>query len=117
MLAFFGATLRSGFEIVRDATRLSERLAGADLCVTGEGRFDASSLGGKTVAGVAGLCRSLKVPCVALVGAFGDGFDEALEALELEAHAVTPAGMGFADARAKAPDLLAETAAKVVAAV
>ena len=44
MLAFFGATLRSGFDIVSDATRLRERLAGADLCITGEGRLDASSL-------------------------------------------------------------------------
>ena len=44
MLAFFGATLRSGFEIVTDAIRLRERLKQADWCITGEGRFDASTL-------------------------------------------------------------------------
>src|SRR3712207_1494345 len=39
MLAFFSATLRPGFGIVADATRLRERLRGADLCITGEGRL------------------------------------------------------------------------------
>ena len=117
MLAFFGATLRSGFDIVSDATRLRERLAGADLCITGEGRLDASSRGGKTVAGVARLCRSMNVPCVALVGAFGEGFDETLEELDLEAHAITPAGMGRAERSRRPPDLLSAAAARVADAV
>jgi glycerate kinase len=69
MLAFFpNATLRSGVDIVLDATRLRERLSGADLCITGEGRLDATSFGGKTVGGVARLSKTLGVPCVALVG-------------------------------------------------
>ncbi|MGH7215025.1 MAG: glycerate kinase, partial [Tepidisphaeraceae bacterium] len=38
MLAFLGATLRPGIDIVTDATRLAERLRGADLCLTGEGK-------------------------------------------------------------------------------
>jgi glycerate kinase len=115
MLAFFGASLRSGFDIVSEATNLRERLEGADLCVTGEGRLDASTLGGKTVAGVARLCRSMNVPCVALVGAFGEGFDEALEELEFDVHAVTPAEMSTEAALAEAPQRLAAAAAKLVA--
>lgn len=78
MLAFFGARLRSGVQIVLEAVRLRERLAGADLCITGEGRLDAGSIGGKAPIGVARLCRERKVPCAALVGAIGDGTDEAL---------------------------------------
>ena len=72
MLAFFNATLRPGFDIVSDAVRLRERLSGADLCITGEGRLDASSLGGKAAVGVARLCRELKLPCVAIVGSVDD---------------------------------------------
>ena len=34
LLAFFGATLRPGVEIVMDAVRLRDRLARADLCIT-----------------------------------------------------------------------------------
>ncbi len=68
MLAFFGATLRSGIDIIIEATRLRERLRGADLCITGEGSLDGSSLHGKTPVGVARICKSLGVPCVALAG-------------------------------------------------
>ena len=68
MMAFFGASLRSGAEIMIDATRLRDRLAGADLCITGEGRLDAQSLSGKAPFAVARLCKELGVPCVAIVG-------------------------------------------------
>jgi glycerate kinase len=78
MLAFFGATLRNGTAIVLDATRLGDRLRGADLCITGEGRLDASSLHGKAPIGVARLCKERRVPCVALVGTIGEGADAAL---------------------------------------
>ena len=72
MLAFFNATLRPGFDIVADAVHLRDRLRGADLCITGEGRLDASSLGGKAAVGVARVCKELSVPCVAIVGSADD---------------------------------------------
>lgn len=77
MLAFFGAALRPGAQIVIEATQLRQRLAGADLCITGEGRLDAQSLHGKTPIAVSRLCKELGVPCVALVGSVGPGADAA----------------------------------------
>jgi glycerate kinase len=79
MLAFFGAELRPGVDIVLDAVNLRRRLAGADLCITGEGRLDAQSLAGKAPIGVARLCKQLGIPCVAIVGAKGEGADAALD--------------------------------------
>ena len=61
-----------------DATRLRERLKGATLCITGEGRLDGQSLGGKTAVSVARLCREMNVPCVALVRAVGEGAEGSL---------------------------------------
>ena len=55
MAAFFGAKLKSGVEIVMEAVGFRGRLAEADLCLTGEGRLDRSSLRGKVVGGVAQL--------------------------------------------------------------
>jgi len=77
MLAFFGAALRPGAQIVIEATRLRQRLTGVDLCITGEGRLDAQSLHGKTPIAVSRLCKELGVPCVALVGSVGPGADPA----------------------------------------
>ncbi|MDP9175872.1 MAG: glycerate kinase [Planctomycetota bacterium] len=68
MAAFFGATLQSGIEIVIEATHLRNRLKGAALCLTGEGRLDEQSLRGKAIAGVASACREAGVPCIAICG-------------------------------------------------
>lgn len=42
-----GARTISGFDFFAACTRLDERLAAADIVVSGEGRFDATSLAGK----------------------------------------------------------------------
>ena len=79
LIGFLGATIRSGAELVIEACRLRERLKGADLCITGEGRLDESSLHGKAPVSVARLCKELGVPCVALVGSLGPGAEKTLD--------------------------------------
>ena len=68
LVAFAGATLRRGVEMVMDAVRLREVLRDADLCLTGEGRLDSQSAFGKTACGVGQLGRELGVPVLAIVG-------------------------------------------------
>jgi len=48
-LAAVGARLVPGFDLVASRLEFDERLAGADLVVTGEGRLDATSFTGKVV--------------------------------------------------------------------
>lgn len=72
MMAFFRATLTPGAAMVIEATRLRDRLAGADLCFTAEGCVDATSASGKATGAVARVCRELDVPCVALAGTLED---------------------------------------------
>jgi len=51
-LAAIGARLEPGFDLVADAVGLETAIDNADLVVTGEGRFDRTSLEGKVVGGV-----------------------------------------------------------------
>lgn len=67
-LAALGARLVPGFDLVADAVDLDERIAGADLVVTGEGFLDDQSFHGKVVGGVAELCREASVPLLVLAG-------------------------------------------------
>ena len=53
LMAFTGATLKRGVELVIEATRLDRYMKGADLAITGEGRVDFQTAFGKTPAGVA----------------------------------------------------------------
>ncbi len=66
--ALLGAVLRPGIDILLDAAGMDAALESADLVITGEGRLDAQSLGGKAVIGVARRCRAAGVPVIALVG-------------------------------------------------
>lgn len=68
LIAFFGARLGRGFDIVAEATGLGSVIRRSDLVITGEGRLDRSSLGGKAPIGVAHLARRAEVRCVAVAG-------------------------------------------------
>lgn len=73
-LAALGAGIRPGFALVADLLGLPARVAAADLVVTGEGRFDATSLLGKVTGSVVDLCRTAGTPVVVVAGA-ADGTD------------------------------------------
>jgi glycerate 2-kinase len=68
MAAILGARLVPGAELVLDAVGFAERLQGAGLCITGEGRLDEQSMMGKAPGAVAARCREAGVPCVAVCG-------------------------------------------------
>lgn len=73
LVAFCGATLEPGVEIVVDAVDLPGFMRGADLCITGEGAIDSQTAFGKTPAGVTEVARREGVPVIALAG--GVAFD------------------------------------------
>ncbi|MFA6242968.1 MAG: glycerate kinase [Candidatus Hydrogenedentales bacterium] len=77
LVAFAGAHLQPGVEIVAAACNLAHRIEGADLVITGEGRLDGQSAKGKTPVGVARIAKRLGVPCIAIAGALGPGFEAA----------------------------------------
>ena len=68
LMAFLGAHVRPGVDVVADALGLHGRMAAADLTITGEGRLDAGSLRGKVPAGILGLGRELSVPVAIVCG-------------------------------------------------
>jgi glycerate kinase len=68
LMAFCGASLEPGFELVARALSLQQRMASADLVLTGEGRLDSQTLDGKGPAGVAAMARALRKPVIAFAG-------------------------------------------------
>ena len=67
-IAALAASRRPGIDVVLEFTRLADRLAGADLVITGEGSLDEQSLLGKTPMGVARAAAAAAVPVVAVCG-------------------------------------------------
>jgi glycerate kinase len=58
----------SGFEVVAEAAGLADRIAAADLVVTGEGSFDAQSAQGKTTGRVLALAAAAGKPATVFAG-------------------------------------------------
>lgn len=76
LLAFLGAQLRPGVEVVAQALGLEALIAQADLVITGEGRIDSQSLRGKTPVGVARLAQRHGIPVIAIAGSLGNGAEQ-----------------------------------------
>lgn len=82
-LLVLGAERTPGVEVVAQTVGLAERIARADLVVTGEGAFDFSSRSGKVPYGVARLAAARARPCIALAGRVDVGSRE-MRALGME---------------------------------
>ena len=108
--AFFGAQFRAGVEVVAELVGLAEAVKGADLVITGEGRFDAQTLRGKTPFGVASIARAEGVPVVVLAGTLGEGYQALYEHGINAAFAIASGPMTLQDACARAAPLLTDRA-------
>ena len=78
-LAALGGDLVPGFGLLVDELDLTERVAEADLVITGEGFLDEQSFEGKVVGSVAALAAAAGKRVVAIAG---DVYDDAAERIE-----------------------------------
>jgi glycerate kinase len=114
LIAFLGAKLHSGFALVAEVTRLEERIARADLVLTGEGQLDGQSIYGKTTVGVARIAKRHGVPVVALCGGLGEGWRSPLNEGITAAWSIVPGPISLENATARAAELMADAAEHVV---
>ncbi len=114
LVAFAGGRLEKGVNLILNAVKLRDRLAAADLCLTGEGALDGQSIYGKTVVGVASLARSLSCPALAVVGSIGPGAEAVLGAGVTAYFSICPGPISLDDAIARAPELIENATAQVL---
>jgi glycerate kinase len=81
-MAFLGARLRRGIEVVMDLTGFDAAARAADLIITGEGHLDGQSAQGKLIQGLCG--RSGGTPVIALAGKLSATPDQ-IQAIGLKA--------------------------------
>lgn len=77
-LAFTNATMRSGVDLVVEATGLKAKATGAQYCITGEGGIDFQTRYGKTPVGTARAVKEAAPECtvIALAGNVGSGIEQ-----------------------------------------
>lgn len=74
-IAFCGAKVKSGFEIIGGITGIEKKMRNASLVITGEGRIDKQTQYGKVVSGVASIAKKYNLPVIAIVGSVEDMMD------------------------------------------
>lgn len=111
--AFLGAQFKAGVEVVAELVGLAEAVENADLVITGEGRFDAQTLRGKTPFGVARIARQHGVPVIVIAGTLGEGYQALYEHGIDAAFALASGPMTLEQACTQAPRLLQERATDI----
>ena len=78
-MAFAGALIQSGVELMVEQTQLAQKIAQADYVLTGEGKIDFQTQFGKTPYGVAQAAKGLNKPVIAFAGVVGEGIENLYE--------------------------------------
>jgi glycerate kinase len=112
-IAFLGAELKSGIQLVLDLAGFADAIDGADLVITGEGSLDAQSLRGKAPFGVAQKAGEHGVPVVALAGVIEVPAKELRAAGFEEGHALSSLEPDVERSKRNAAELLERLAEKV----
>ncbi len=106
-IAWLGAKVRPGADMVADLIRLQDHIKVADLVITGEGRLDGQTLHGKAPMQVIRTAHEQGIPVIALAGSLGPGYTDLYKQGLSAAFSLVSGPMSLADACAKA-DLLLE---------
>ena len=76
LVAFTGAKLVSGFQLVAEILDLENRIANADFVISAEGKLDEQTINGKAPFGVAQLAKKHIKPVIGVAGTLGSGYEK-----------------------------------------
>lgn len=100
LAAFLNAELRPGISLLLEANGFQDKIKGADLIITGEGRADRQTTMGKVPAGVLNESRQTGIPVVLIAGQVAD--EEILRSAGFsQVYATTPPDMPLSTAMQK----------------
>jgi len=113
LMTLFQAVQRPGIEIVLEAVSFRDRIRGAALVLSGEGKVDAQTACGKAVSGVVRAARSGHVPVVLLAGSVDEDAESLYREGVVSLFSICTRPMTLAEAMGRA-SWLVETAAERV---
>ncbi len=113
LMAFANAQLAPGAETLMKLLGYDQLIEEVDLLITGEGKLDAQTMGGKAVRAIADAALRREIPVIALVGIL-DCSDDDLRAMNIDAaYSIVTGPCNIHDAIANAANWLTLTATQV----
>ena len=114
LMAFAGAELLSGIDMVCEVVNFDDHVQGADLVITGEGRADRSTIFNKAPVGVARRAMAKGVPTLLLAGSLGPGHRELYSHGIAAMVCIADGPMSFRQSLGRTADLLEAAAERAI---
>jgi glycerate kinase len=112
-LLFLNGTIRPGVDLIVRETGLEEKMKGASLVVTGEGKIDGQTAYGKTPVGVARIAAKKHIPVVALAGMLAAGCESVYHCGIDALFSIVPGAVSLKEALADADKNLQRTSENI----
>nr|WP_218623503.1 glycerate kinase [Thermoanaerobacter sp. CM-CNRG TB177] len=112
LMAFLNAQLKSGIEIITETLKLEEKIKEADIVISGEGKIDFQTAFGKTISGIAKLCKKHNKPLIVIAGTVED-IEKLYEIGVSSVFSTMEKPMFLEDAIKNAPTLLEKSAERI----
>ncbi|EMT38830.1 glycerate kinase [Thermoanaerobacter thermohydrosulfuricus] len=112
LMAFLNAQLKSGIEIIIETLKLEEKIKEADIVISGEGKIDFQTAFGKTISGIAKLCKKHNKPLIVIAGMVED-IEKLYEIGVSSVFSTMEKPMSLEDAIKNAPTLLEKSAERI----
>ncbi len=114
LIAFTGARLTKGIDLIFDAVSLEEKIKDADLVFTAEGQIDFQTKFGKAPAGVGNIAKKYNIPCIALAGSIGEKVEELRECGITSCFTICPGPVTLDTALNNASEYLSSTTKEIL---
>jgi glycerate kinase len=114
LIAFSGAELQRGIEIVLAASHFTEKIKGAALILTGEGKIDFQTAFGKTLSGIARAAKKQAIPVIGVGGTVEPDSDNLYELGMASFFSICNGPMDLSQAMQQAPALLEILAERIL---
>jgi len=114
LLAFTGGKLQKGIDIILKTSDFAERIKGASLILTGEGKIDYQTTCGKTLSGIAREAKKQGIPVVAIAGMVTGNIKNLYDMGITSCFSICGRSLDRATAMKEAADLLPRISKKAV---
>ncbi|WP_434642502.1 glycerate kinase [Thermoanaerobacterium thermosaccharolyticum] len=114
LMAFLNAKIRSGIDIVMEASNIDEKVKSCDIVITGEGNTDFQTAYGKAPAGIARIAKKYGKPVVILSGGLGKNYKDLYDIGVTSMFSIVDRPMTLQEAMINAKKLISDRAEDII---
>ncbi|MBP2071633.1 MAG: glycerate 2-kinase [Thermoanaerobacterium sp.] len=114
LMAFLNAKIRSGIDIVMEASNIDEKINSCDIVITGEGNTDFQTAFGKAPAGIARIAKKYGKPVVVLSGGLGKNYKDLYDVGVTSMFSIVDKPMTLQEAMINAKKLISDRAEDII---